>query len=508
VCTSPDFALAEFRRGAIFDRHSRHRVLATLPSVTDELEQQLSRIQVGDHLCLLYDRPEEVLPLAGRFLREGLDRGESAMYVVDDHPLEQVVAAFEEAGIDVAAETGAGRLRFITAREYCPLDTFEPQEMLDRFRALGDEIGRSGVPAVRAVVEMTWALTVGAPLDLLAEYECWGNRIFEHFTGMSLCMYNRRRFPPAAMERLLRAHPLVVFEGDVAPNPFYEPPEIFFAAGDASAERFDWLLDRLRRAGEDRRERERLALDRRQERDARRAAEEVSAHKSRFLAMMSHELRTPLNAVLGYRELLASGVAGALSEMQQAYLERIGVSARHLLGLIDEVLQTTRIEAGREELRPEPGDAAELAREIAAMLGPVAARRDLELRLELPDGSLPLVADLGKLRQILLNLVDNAIKYTDHGHVTLAVDDRDGAYEFTVADTGIGMTPAALEQAFDPFTRVHDDDPRRDGAGLGLAVCRSLADFLGAELHAESEPGQGSRFRLRVPAGIREPVDA
>jgi signal transduction histidine kinase len=476
--------------------------------LTEELQQQLSRIRVGDHLCLLYDRPEDVLPVAARFLREGLDRGESAMYVVDDHPLDRVVAAFEEAGIDVAAESASGRLRFITAREYCPLEVFEPQAMLDRFRALGDEIGQSGVPAVRAVVEMTWALTVGARLDLLAEYECWGNHIFEHFTGTSLCMYNRRRFPPAAMERLLRAHPIVVFEGDVAPNPFYEPPEIYFAADDASAGRFDWMLERLRRAREDRRAREQLARAHSQEREARRAAEELSAHKSRFLGVMSHELRTPLNAVLGYRDLLASGVAGELSESQAAYLERIGVSARHLLGLIDEVLQTTRIEGGHEEVRPETGDAAELVREIATILGPEAERRELELRLEIPVGPLPLVADLGKLRQILLNLADNAIKYTDHGHVAIVLEELDEAFEFTIADTGIGMTPAALERAFDPFTRVHADHSERAGAGLGLAVCRSLAELLGAELDAESEPGQGSRFRLRVPAGVREPVDA
>jgi hypothetical protein len=148
---------------------------------------------------------------------------------VDDNHREDVVRALAAAGIEVERELDRGRLYLLSAREYCPIGEFDPREMLARFRELGSEVARSGTEAARAAVEMTWALTLDVPLDRLAEYECWGNHIFEHFTGISLCMYNRRRFPVAAMEGMLRAHPSVVLDGEVAPNPFYEPPEICYA---------------------------------------------------------------------------------------------------------------------------------------------------------------------------------------------------------------------------------------------------------------------------------------
>jgi signal transduction histidine kinase len=465
--------------------------------MTEFLDRQISEIRTGDHLCLLYEQAAEALPLAARFLREGLDRGEHGFYVIDDHSRGEVIAALEAEGVAVEEEVGRGRLRFLTAREYCPLESFEPQAMLARFRALGDELASSGIPAARAAVEMTWALSVGAPLDLLAEYECWGNHIFEHFTGMSLCMYNRRRFPAAAMERLLRAHPIVAMDGDIAPNPFYEPPEIYFAEGDRSGERFALMLERLRAARQARRDREEVMAQLLQDRAAREEAEKASAQKSRFLAVTSHELRTPLNAIIGYHELLAEGIAGPLNASQRGYLERIDVSARHLLGLIDQLLEAASLEVGEEEVRSQELDAGAMLREVADLVRPDADRRRLELETSVPEEPLVLATDPGKLRQILLNLASNAVKYTDSGGVRMELaPDGEGGALFTVSDTGIGMAEADLERAFQPFTQVHEEQHHRGGTGLGLAVSRGLAGFLGATLTAESALGVGSSFTL------------
>lgn len=471
--------------------------------MTNELQHEIARIGLGDHLCLMYEEPGDVLPAAAHFLREGLEQGGHAIYVIDDHPPQAVIEALDTARIDVERELERGALRFLTAEEYCPRGDFDAERMLARFRALGDEVAAAGVPLVRAAVEMTWALTAGAPLDLLAEYECWGNNIFEHVSGASLCLYNQRRFPPAAMERLLRAHPIVVLGEEVAPNPFYEPPEVYFGSEEDPGLRFRWMVKQLQRARADRREREELAERAHAlaaEREARAAAEEMNRAKSRFLAFMSHELRTPLNAIMGYTELLTREVAGPVNEPQRHHLERIAAGSRHLLDLIDEVLDLSRVEAGRVEVRPEACDAAELTMEVVALVEPQARERGLDLVARIPGDPLPLRTDPARVRQILLNLLANAVKFTDAGRVSVEVlPDGEGVL-FRVSDTGVGIEAAEIERIFDAFHQVTSPGAGlRSGAGLGLAVSRSLAGLLGGELRAESTPGSGSTFTLALP---------
>lgn len=472
-----------------------------------ELQRQIARIGLGDHLCLMYESPDDVLPTAAEFLRDGLEQGGHAIYVIDDHSMEQVVSALEEVGIDVERERARDSLRFLTAREYCAPGAFDPQRMLERFRALGDEVAARGVPFVRAAVEMTWALSSGVPLDLLAEYECWGNNIFEHVSGTSLCMYNRRRFPADAMERLLRAHPVVVLADEVAPNPFYEPPEVYFGSESDPALRFEWMVEQLHRARADRREREELAAQARAfeaEQKARAAAEEVSRAKSRFLAVMSHEFRTPLNSIMGYAELLRKELAGPLTATQRDHLDRMGGSMKHLLGLIDEVLDLSRVEAGQVELRPQRVDVAALARDVIGAMEPQARQDGLELIARIPDQPVLMRTDPGRVRQILLNLLSNAIKFTDDGRVTLTVEPDNDDVRFHVSDTGIGIERSEIERIFDSFHQAEGRllNGSRGGAGLGLAVSRSFAVLMGGDVTVESEPGAGSTFTLWLPLGM------
>lgn len=469
-----------------------------------ELQREIARIGLGDHLCLMYEEAADALPAAAAFLRDGLDRGGHALYVVDDHSVEAVVAALEAAGIDVERERMRGALRFLDAEEYCPPGEFEPERMLARFRELGDEVAAEGVPFVYAAVEMTWALTTGAPLDLLVEYECWGNHIFEHVSGAGLCMYNRGRFPAPAMERLLRAHPTVILGDEVAANPFYEPPEVFFGSDADPSLRFEWMIEQLHRARQDRREREDLAAQARAftaEHKARAVAEEMNRAKSRFLAIMSHEFRTPLNSIMGYAELLRREVAGPLTDTQRDHLARMDASTHHLLRLIDEVLDLSRVEAGEVELRPEEVDVAELSWEVIGVIEPQAREAGLELAARIPDQPLPLHTDPGRVRQILLNLLSNAVKFTDEGRVTLEILAESDGIRFVVADTGIGIAEAEIERIFDSFHQVGDGlvAGGRGGAGLGLAVSRSLAVLLGGDVTVESEPGVGSTFTLCLP---------
>jgi signal transduction histidine kinase len=234
---------------------------------------------------------------------------------------------------------------------------------------------------------------------------------------------------------------------------------------------------------------------------ARRAMEEANRAKTDFLATMSHELRTPLNAMIGYSDLLLDGIPEAVSAPVAASVERIGISARHLLGLIEEILTYTRVEAGREHVERAPTDLKRLLDEAAAIAEPLAADKGVDFRVDSPPNAVVVTTDARKVRQILLNLVGNAVKFTEKGSVTIGLRASEGVATFRVADTGEGIAPEHMENIFEPFFQVETRHSRRvSGTGLGLSVSRRLARLLDGELVAESKPGEGSTFELRLPA--------
>jgi signal transduction histidine kinase len=233
---------------------------------------------------------------------------------------------------------------------------------------------------------------------------------------------------------------------------------------------------------------------------ARREAVAASQAKSDFLAVMSHELRTPLNAILGFSSLMIDGITGPVTEQQRAQLARIRSGGQHLLALIDEILSLTRLEAGREEVRAEHGDAFVVARETAALAEPMAALKGLALLADIPDEACDARMDFTKLRQILLNLLSNAIKFTNEGAVTLSARVAGDDVHFAVSDTGIGIAPEDRARIFEPFFQVEMSKARRvAGTGLGLSVTRHLARLLGGDVTLRSEEEIGSTFELRIP---------
>ncbi|MEM8931799.1 MAG: HAMP domain-containing sensor histidine kinase [Acidobacteriota bacterium] len=229
-----------------------------------------------------------------------------------------------------------------------------------------------------------------------------------------------------------------------------------------------------------------------------RAASEA---KSRFLAHMSHELRTPLGSIIGFADLLGRQRKGPLNPAQGQFVERIGDNGRHLLTLIDQVLDLARLESGRIDLRIEAVELTTLLRDLAAGLEPQAARRALDLRLRVPDTPVEVEADPDRLRQVVLNLAGNALKFTNEGHVEMHLDRRDdGSTVLHVRDTGIGIAAKDLERIFEPFEQVDDGSDRLfGGTGLGLAISRDLCRQMGFELSAASTPGVGSELTIRFP---------
>jgi len=238
--------------------------------------------------------------------------------------------------------------------------------------------------------------------------------------------------------------------------------------------------------------------------DARDQATHATLAKSRFLANMSHELRTPLNAIIGLAEMLAEDAADqALTEFGEP-LDRILRAGRHLLELINDVLDLSKIEAGRLDLHEEEIDLAALVADLAGAAQPLADRNGNRLVVERPAGLGAMRTDQTRLRQIILNLLSNACKFTEGGTVTLAVarDAEEGWIRFRVSDTGIGMTRDQLGRLFQEFTQADSSTTRKyGGTGLGLAISQRLAALMGGTIAVESEPGIGTSFTVRLPAG-------
>ena len=235
--------------------------------------------------------------------------------------------------------------------------------------------------------------------------------------------------------------------------------------------------------------------------------EQASALKSQFLANMSHEFRTPLNAMLGYTSMLQQGVAGPLGPNVKRQLTRIESNGRHLLTIINEILDISRIEAGRMPLQLSRFNIPELLNEVKAELEPIILRSKVGVGVEIERGLRPIATDRQKVKQIMLNLLSNALKFTHHGAITLVVrtNRAERVLLLSVKDTGIGIAPADQEKIFEDFRQL-DNSPTRayGGTGLGLSICRRLAQMLNGGISVESELGKGSVFTLTLPLKGRQ----
>jgi signal transduction histidine kinase len=235
----------------------------------------------------------------------------------------------------------------------------------------------------------------------------------------------------------------------------------------------------------------------------------ASRHKSEFLANMSHELRTPLNAVLGYAELIEDGIYGEVSAKMQGVLERIQQNGRHLLGLINDVLDLSKIEAGQLTLSPVDYSMRELALDVVSATEALAAEKKLALEVEVPPDLPRGRGDERRLTQVLLNLVSNAIKFTETGSVGIRATVEDGSFLVAVTDTGVGIAPEDRERIFEEFQQVDSSSTRKKGGtGLGLAIARRIVEMHGGRIWVESALGEGTTFYFTLPLRVGEREEA
>jgi signal transduction histidine kinase len=236
-----------------------------------------------------------------------------------------------------------------------------------------------------------------------------------------------------------------------------------------------------------------------------RALALASQHKSQFLANMSHELRTPLNAVLGYTELLVDGIYGDLPEKARSVLERILSNGKHLLGLINDVLDLSKIEAGQLTLNIEDYAMPAVVHSVVSATEALANAKGLSFVVSVPRVLPPGRGDERRLTQVLLNLIGNAIKFTDRGSVGIEVALSDDCFDVAVSDTGPGIAKADQARIFDEFQQVDDSSTRqKGGSGLGLAISKRIIEMHGGAISVDSEPGRGATFRVVIPVRVAQ----
>jgi signal transduction histidine kinase len=229
--------------------------------------------------------------------------------------------------------------------------------------------------------------------------------------------------------------------------------------------------------------------------------EAANRHKSEFLANMSHELRTPLNAVIGFADVLLERTFGDLNQKQAQYIDIILTSGKHLLSLINDILDLSKIEAGRMELELTQFDVAMAADNAVTLMRERATRHALTLAVEVEPDLGPVVGDERKIKQILLNLLSNAVKFTpEGGRIGVRAGRTGGGVEIAVSDTGVGIAAEDHAAIFEEFRQVGNDYVRkREGTGLGLALTRRFVELHGGQIRVESEPGKGSTFTVTLP---------
>ena len=237
--------------------------------------------------------------------------------------------------------------------------------------------------------------------------------------------------------------------------------------------------------------------------DKSRELEIASKHKSQFLANMSHELRTPLNAILGYTELILDDIYGKTPQKMRAVLERVQTNGKHLLGLINDVLDLSKIEAGQLTLSLADYSILDMVQGVYTAVESLANNKKLKFTIEVPPGLPPARGDVRRLSQVLLNIVGNAIKFTDTGEVTIKAAAADGGYSISVCDTGPGIAPEDQSKIFEEFQQADNSQTKaKGGTGLGLAIARRIVEMHGGRLWVESSPGQGATFSFTVPLRV------
>lgn len=454
-----------------------------------------------NHVVQFYENDSFLLDAVTSFVAGGLNLGQPTIIFARAENRSALSARLQTAGVDFDAVCRNGDLMVHDAR--ATLATFMRGSLVDEDRFM-NEIGgaiaqstRGRRVQVRAFGEMVDVLfRDGNSSAAIRLEELWNDLSRSHSFDL-LCAYAIGNFYTEAHARELK---------DICRRHSHVIPAESYALLQDEQTRAQTVIELQQRARtlqveiEHRKAIEHALRDALAERQAAKEdAERAAAAKSEFLAVISHELRTPLTAIMGYEELLEHGIGGPVTAEQKNFLAGIRAGATHLLRLIDQILSQSRLSAGKETVRNTRADLGQLVHDCVALLKPVAQAQGLSLNLHV-SAPVTCLTDAGKVQQIVLNLVSNAVKFTSTGSVDVMLSASEKEAVLEVHDTGVGIAPNDLDYIFEPFRQV-DSTPTRShsGVGLGLSVSRNLARLLGGDITVQSVVGLGSVFRLSLP---------
>ena len=463
----------------------------------------LEQLGPHDHLCSIYESPQEHYAVAVPFIRIGLDRGEKCIYIADDGTVGDVRQAMQSEGIDVERATASKALVLATKEQaYLKHGSFHPDWMFTFWKKATQLAMSEGFSAVRATGETEWVLRGGRGLERWMEYESRLTHTLSESNCSALCQYNRRLFPPELLLDVIRTHPMVVYGGTVCRNLYHVPPDEFLGTNQTARE-VERLLTNIR-------ERERVEdalreqlTERKRADEALREAQVELAHVTRvttlgeLAAAIAHEINQPLAAVITNGSACLRWLAGTtpnLNEARQAVgrIIRDGNRAGDVIAKIRALLRKTSTEK-------EPVDMNETIREVVALAQGEVQRNGVTLRAELEGDVPPVRGDRVQLQQVVLNLIMNGIEAMSavgDRPRELIISTQSGEIDqvhVTVQDSGIGLDPKSMERIFDAFYTT-----KSEGMGMGLAISRSIVENHDGRLWAVPNDGPGATFQFTL----------
>jgi len=423
----------------------------------------------GDHACLIYDNYKDQLEAVLPFVKAGLERNESCLYISNDLSLSDISSIFDANGINVQREIDNGALIFSSNSSD---GRFVPQKLVESLRSMAMEAESRGFQGFRATGEMTWVLGSDCGCDKLIEYEVMLNEYFpSNITG--ICQYNSKRFNPATIRDILRTHPVVIVKDKVCRNLYCENQRILQDEGERDCG-IHWMMENLIRFH-----------------TMEESLRNTISARDDFLSIASHELNTPLSTLLMRSQLYSRKDSDSVEwkRLNESNLRTI----HQLIGIVDGMLDVTRMSKGVLRLSLEKK--VDLEQLVRSVVSQVSGHAEIQVSSEKP-----VVGewDPYRLRQVISNLLSNAIKYGEGNSIEVVVSDDGDNTCLTVEDHGLGIAPKDQRRIFQlyeravPFTNI-------SGLGIGLYISDQIVNAHGGNISVQSELGHGATFRVTLP---------
>ncbi|SDQ61356.1 sensor histidine kinase [Natronobacterium texcoconense] len=444
----------------------------------------LEDLETCEHIALFYRNREERFGTVTPFVRQGIEKGDRIMYVIDEFSESEILDEIRGGTADVDAALESGQLTFHSLEEtYLRSGRFDADDMLEVY---GDAIeeAKTAYPGLRVTASTNFILDEHVTIEEFMAYESRVNDLFEGEDCIALCHYDCEQIPAETLVDVVRTHPHLVYENTVCHNFYYTPPEKFLEPGEPTRD-VEQMLNTLADRSQARAELSETVEE----------LEESNERLRRFAYVASHDLQEPLRMISSYLQLLESRYGDDLDEEAQEFIDFAVDGSDRMREMVQGLLEYSRIDMADSTL-----ESVSSERVLEDVL------TDLQVRIEETDATvavsdLPAVrGDESHLQQLFSNLVANAIKYSGDGppRIEVTAEKQGSRCVFAVADDGIGIESDYTDQIFEVFNRLHSTDDY-EGTGIGLALCRKIVDHHDGDIWVDSEPGEGTTFYFTLP---------